>query len=80
MGEYRMVPGIGSYFNRRWEIQKKYSYYEYRNGTLEKIEVWHMVFCCSDKEQCERVLHRYQTDPPKRLVNICEDNELPFMA
>ena len=49
--EYRMVEGIGNHWNRRWEIQEKYKYFE--NG--EWIEAWHMIFWSSDKARCEEV-------------------------
>ena len=26
--EYRLIEGIGQYWNKRWEVQEKYSYYE----------------------------------------------------
>lgn len=43
--QYRMVEGIGSHWNKRWEIQEKYKYFE--NG--EWVYSWHLVFWSSDK-------------------------------
>lgn len=57
MKEYRIVEGIGQYWNRRWEVQEKYHYYE--NGKL--ITLWHMVFHSKDRKSCEDVLKKYQT-------------------
>lgn len=66
--EYRIVEGIGQYFNKRWEVQEKYSYYE--NG--EKIISWHTVFHSKDKKLCEEVLQKYKTMPQK-------DYRMPFL-
>ena len=60
--EYRMVEGIGNYWNRRWEIQEKYKYFE--NG--EWIEAWHMIFWSSDKARCEEVFEKYKKLGGKR--------------
>ena len=38
--EYRIKEGIGQYWNKRWEVQEKYFYYE--NG--ERVTSWHTVF------------------------------------
>lgn len=67
MNKYRLVEGIGQYFNKRWEVQERYSYYE--NG--KKVESWHTVFTCKDKSRCKEVLNRYITEPKK-------DHRLPF--
>ena len=40
MSEYRIIEGIGRFWNKRYEVQEKYSYYE--NG--EKVYSWHTVF------------------------------------
>jgi hypothetical protein len=62
--EYRIVEGYGQYFNKRWEVQEKYSYYE--NG--EKIEAWHTVFHSVDKDRCIEVMKRYETEPTKERI------------
>ena len=67
--EYRLIEGIGQYWNKRWEVQEKYSYYE---GD-KKVEAWHTVFHSVNKKLCEETLKRYQTEPQK-------DYRVPFMA
>lgn len=57
--EYRIKEEIGRYWNKRWEVQKKYSYYE--NG--ERVTSWHTVFRSADKKQCEKVLEKYKIEP-----------------
>lgn len=76
--EYRIREGIGQYWNKRWEVQEKYSYYE--NG--EFVTSWHTVFVSADKKNCEEVLKRYQTEPRKnyRCVPCLIDDSIPFMA
>ena len=59
--EYRIKEGIGQYWNKRWEVQEKYFYYE--NG--ERVILWHTVFTSTDKNRCEEVMKRYQTEPRK---------------
>ena len=66
--EYRIVEGIGQYFNKRWEVQEKYSYYE----NHEKSISWHTVFHSMDKKRCEEVLQKYKTMPQK-------DYRMPFL-
>lgn len=61
MKEYRLIEGIGQHWNKRWEIQEKYSYYE--NG--KKVIAWHTVFHSTDKKRAEEVLKKYQTEPQK---------------
>lgn len=53
-----MVEGIGNYFNKRWEIQEKYRYFENENW----IEAWRTVFWCNDKTKCEEVFKKYKRD------------------
>ena len=67
--EYRLVEGIGQYWNKRWEVQEKYSYYEGE----EKVIAWHTVFHSVDKKLCEKTLKKYQTGAQK-------DYRVPFMA
>ena len=57
MSEYRIKETIGSYFNRRFEVQKKYTYYE--NGEMK--EGWLEVFHSPDRKRCEEVLARRQS-------------------
>ena len=57
MSEYRIKETIGSYFNRRFEVQKKYTYYE--NGEMK--EGWLEVFHNPDRKRCEEVLARRKT-------------------
>lgn len=59
--EYRIVEGYGQFFNKRWEVQEKYFYYE---GD-EKIESWRMVFHSRYKDRCLEVMKKYQTEPKK---------------
>ena len=66
--EYRIKEGIGQYWNKRWEVQEKYSYYE--NG--KRVISWHTVFTSTDKKCCEEVMKRYQTEPRK-------DYRMPFI-
>lgn len=57
MSEYRIKETMGSYFNRRFEVQKQYTYYE--NGEMK--EGWLEVFHSPDKKRCEEVLARRKT-------------------
>ena len=66
--EYRIKEGIGQYWNKRWEVQEKYSYYE----NEERVISWHTVFTSTDKNHCEDVMKRYQTEPRK-------DYKMPFI-
>ena len=59
--EYRIKEGIGQYWNKRFEVQEKYSYYE--NG--KRYISWHTVFTSTDKNRCEEIMKRYQTEPRK---------------
>ena len=52
MSEYRIVEGIGRFWNKQYQLQKKYSYYE--NG--EKIYSWYIVFTSPDRKMCEQAL------------------------
>lgn len=65
--KYRIVEGIGQYWNKRYELQEKYSYY--KNGEL--VESWYTVFHSRDKELCEEALHN-------RLINPKKDYRTPF--
>ena len=56
--EYRVVESIGPYFNRRFEVQEKYSYYD--KG--QRKESWHMVFDSTSRERCEEVMKRRQSE------------------
>lgn len=56
--QYRMVEGIGSHWNKRWEIQEKYKYFE--NG--EWVYSWYLVFWSSDKARCEEVFEKYKAE------------------
>lgn len=57
MSEYRIKETIGSYFNRRFEVQNKYTYYE--NGEMK--DGWIEVFHSPDRKRCEEVLARRKT-------------------
>ena len=57
MSEYRIKETIGGYFNRRFDVQKKYTYYE--NGEMK--EGWLEVFHSPDRKRCEEVLARRKT-------------------
>ena len=52
MSEYRIIEGIGQYWNKRYELQEKYSYYE----KCEKIYSWRTVFTSPDRKRCEDAL------------------------
>lgn len=56
--QYRMVEGIGSYWNKRWEIQEKYKYFE----NDEWVHSWHLVFWSSNKAKCEEKLEKYKKE------------------
>lgn len=60
--QYRMVEGIGSHWNKRWEIQEKYKYFE--NG--EWVYFWYLVFWSSEKARCEEVFEKYKKLGGKR--------------
>ena len=66
--EYRIKEGIGQDWNKRWEVQEKYSYYE----NEERVISWHTVFTSTDKNRCEEVMKRYQIEPRK-------DCKMPFI-
>ena len=57
MKEYRLIEGIGRFWNKQYKLQEKYYYYE--NG--EKVYSWHTVFASSDRKMCDEVLARRQT-------------------
>ena len=59
--EYRIKEGIGHYWNKRFEVQEKYSYYE--NG--KHVISWHTVFTSTDIKRCEEVMNSYHTEPRK---------------
>lgn len=61
MREYRIIETYGHHNNKRWELQRKYCYYE--NG--KKIESWKLVFCCGDKNKCLEALERHKNTPSK---------------
>ena len=57
MSEYRLIEGIGRFWNKQYKVQEKYSYYE--NG--EKVYSWHTVFTSPDRKMCEEALARRQS-------------------
>ena len=57
MKEYRLIEGIGGFWNKQYKVQEKYSYYE--NG--EKVYNWHTLFTSPDRKRCEVVLARRQS-------------------
>lgn len=67
--QYRLIESYGPYFNKRWEVQEKYSYYDTDN---KKIEAWHMVFHSEDKEKCEKVLNKYLSSEPRKHFQLDE--------
>ena len=71
--QYRMVEGIGSHWNKRWEIQEKYEYFE--NG--EWVYSWYLVFWSSDKTRCEEVFEKYKVEVNEmiELKDLLEENE-----
>lgn len=64
--EYRIIEGYGNHFNKRWEVQEKYSYYE--NG--EKIIAWHTVYHSPNKNDCIEVMRKYETEPTKEYPSF----------
>ena len=48
-GVYRLIEGIGRYMERRYEVQKRYSYIE--NG--EQVTSYHMVCYSTDLEMAK---------------------------
>lgn len=52
MSEYRIVEGIGRFWNKQYQLQKKYSYYE--KG--EKVYSWYIVLTSPDRKWCEEAL------------------------
>lgn len=52
MSEYRIVEGIGRFWNKQYQLQKKYSYYE--KG--EKVCSWYIVLTSPDRKWCEEAL------------------------
>ena len=69
--------GIGQYWNKRFEVVEKYSYYE--DGRY--IEDYHIVFHSKDKERCMEYINKYN-GKPKRKINKLPYNwtndDLPF--
>lgn len=59
--KYRVVEGYGAYFNKRWEVQEQYSYYE--NG--EKVTSWHTVLHSKDKKMCDDAMEKFLKMPKK---------------
>lgn len=57
MSEYRIKETIGSYWNRQFEVQKRYTYFD--NGKMK--EGWLEVFHSRDRKRCEEVLARRQS-------------------
>ena len=79
MKKYRLIEGIGQYWNKRWEVQESYTYFE--NGEL--VHSWYTVFNSSDKNRAQEVLNKYKNNPPKRYKlplndNFNDNDDLPF--
>lgn len=55
--EFRLVEGYGNYNEKRWEVQRKYSYY---NSNGELIYDWSLVFHSINKKWCEEVMEEYR--------------------
>lgn len=70
MNEYRIIENYGRYFNKRYEVQEKYSYIN-ENG--EKIEAWHMVYHSTDKNKCIETMEKYKARPKKDRVSFDVD-------
>lgn len=68
--KYRLVQCYGTHLQLRYEIQKKYSYYE--NGN--KVESWKLVCWSSDKlkakEMFMRYKHRENNNKRKNIIPI----------
>lgn len=55
--EYRIKETVGSYWNRQYEVQEKYTYYD----NEVKKQGWFQVFHSRDRSRCEEVLKRLQS-------------------
>lgn len=53
-GEYRLVEGYGQYFNKRYEVQKKYSYWE----NNKKVYGWCLEFHSENLQLCIEAYNR----------------------
>lgn len=75
---YRIKKTIGPYWNRRWEVQEQYTYYE--NGEL--ITSWYEIFHSSDRKMCEEVMKKRISEFPKSIQKISSNDysDLPFMT
>ena len=76
--EYKIVEGFGHYFNKRWELQKRYRYFA-KECDEEMTEGWALE-CCGTKEFCEEALEKRLKDkyvPPSRRV-VDNNDELPW--
>jgi len=58
LNQYRIAEGYGNYFNKRYEVQKRY-YYPDSSGKL--IEAWGLCFHSTSYEECEKILKKYLT-------------------
>ena len=67
--EYRVTEEYGRYFNLRYVVQRKYSYYH--NG--KKIESWHTFFSCIDKDKCIKVMEKHIAEPKKHRIPFNAD-------
>lgn len=74
--KYKIVEGMGQYFNKRWEVQEKYSYYE--NG--KKITSWHTIFQSKDKTLCENVMKKYLKKPRKDYKIPLSEEDLMWLV
>lgn len=62
LNEFRLVEGYGNHNEKRWEVQRKYSYY---NSKGELVYGWSLTFHNTNKKWCEEVLEKYKNSPFK---------------
>ncbi len=70
LNEFRLVEGYGNHNEKRWEVQRKYSYY---NSNGELVYDWSIIFHSINKEWCEEVLEEYESYLPKNYKIDFED-------
>lgn len=71
--KYRLVKGIGRYWNERWEIQERYQYYD-KN---KRIIAWHTICVFSDKQLAEEHFKYFLQGKVKGTKRIIADT-IPF--
>ena len=62
-GNYRIIEGYGPCMNKRYELEKRYYYYD-TNG--HKVNAWQMIFHSRDLEDCEKALQKRLESPREK--------------